>query len=247
MKTVLVTGAGRGLGLATTRRLKADGYRVVALSRTITAELEEVAAGPQKIDDAADGSVHPLPYDLDQVDGIHELVKTIGREYGPIFGLVNNAAVGIEGVLATQHVADVEKMVRVNLLSAIVLTKSVSRSMMSRRTGRIVSISSIIANTGFSGLSVYAATKAGLEGFSRSLARELGKVGITVNCVAPGYMETAMTSGLSDDKLDAIKRRSPLGALARPRDVAGAVAYLMGPDGDMVTGTVLTVDGGSTA
>ena len=112
--------------------------------------------------------------------------------------------------------------------------------------GRIVNISSIIATTGFNGLSVYAASKAGIEGFTRSLSRELGRSNITVNCVAPGYIETDMTSGMKGDKIDTIRRRSPLG-LAQVEDVAGAVSYLLSKETERITGTIITVDGGSTA
>lgn len=115
------------------------------------------------------------------------------------------------------------------------------------RAGRIINISSIIATTGFSGLSVYAATKAALSGFTRSLSREVGKAGITVNTVAPGYMETDMTSALQGDKLESIKRRSPLGHLAKAEDVAHAVTYLLSEKAANVTGTTITVDAGSTA
>ena len=118
--------------------------------------------------------------------------------------------------------------------------------MMLQRGGRIVNVSSIIARTGFSGLSVYAASKAGLEGLSRSLARELGRVGITVNCVAPGYMQTEMTRSLEGEQLESVRRRSPLG-LPLVEDAAAAVYYLLSPDAARVTGTVITVDGGSTA
>ena len=118
--------------------------------------------------------------------------------------------------------------------------------MLASGTGRIVNISSIIARTGFNGLSVYATTKAGLEGFTRSLARELGRVRICVNCVAPGFMDTDMTSGLQGEKLESVRRRSPLG-LVQTSDVAGAVAYLLSADAERITGTVLTVDGGSSA
>jgi 3-oxoacyl-[acyl-carrier protein] reductase len=118
--------------------------------------------------------------------------------------------------------------------------------MLSRKEGRIINVSSIIATTGFNGLSVYGASKAGLSGFTRSLARELGRTNITVNCVAPGFMATDMTAGLEGEKLDSIRRRAPLG-LAEPDDAAGAVAYLLSNDARRVTGTTLTVDGGSTA
>ncbi|MBU0726822.1 MAG: SDR family oxidoreductase [Alphaproteobacteria bacterium] len=234
MKSVLITGGGRGIGLAITRRLQADGYAPIVVSRSLTPEIEALG-------------VPFIAHDLADIDGLHKLATGIVQKHGPLYGLVNNAGIGLDGVLATQHLSDIERVLRVNLLASIALTKSVCRGMMSRGEGRIITLSSIIARTGFSGLSVYAASKAGLEGFSQSLARELGPTGITVNCVAPGFIETDMTGGLQGDKLAAIRRRSPLGDLASATDVAGAVAYLLGPDAARVTGTVLTVDAGSTA
>ncbi len=145
------------------------------------------------------------------------------------------------------HENDIAQLLAVNLQSPILLCKYISRSMLLGGEGRIVNISSIIASTGFAGLSVYAATKAGLIGFTKSLSRELGKAGITVNCVAPGYMETGMTSGIAPAKLDTIKRRSPSGKLAAPNDAAASVAFLLGEGGAMITGTTITVDAGSTA
>lgn len=174
------------------------------------------------------------------------MVSELTRRHGAFWGLVNNAGIGLDGVLATMHRSDIERMMAVNLTAPIILAKYLSRGMLSARGGRIVNISSIIASTGFNGLATYAATKAGLEGFTRSLSRELGRRGITVNCVAPGYMETEMTEGLDVHKIEAIRRRAPLG-LPLPEDAAGAVAYLLGPEAARVTGTVMTVDGGSTA
>jgi len=173
-------------------------------------------------------------------------VNDITGRHGPLWGLVNNAAIGMDGVLATMHRTDIERVILVNLTAPLVLTKHVSRGMLSARAGRIVNISSIIAQTGFNGLAAYAASKAGLEGMTRSLSRELGKRGITVNCVAPGYMETEMTEGIDVHQMAAIRRRAPLG-LAEPADAAGAVAYLLGAEAGRISGTVLTVDGGSTA
>ena len=164
-----------------------------------------------------------------------------------MWGLVNNAAHGTDGVLATLHEKDIAQLIRVNVEAPILLTKYLLRPMLMNRSGRIVNISSIIATTGFSGLSVYGATKAALAGFTRSLSREVGKVGITVNTVAPGYMETDMTSGLQGEKLESILRRSPLGQLAKAEDVAHAVTYLLSEKAANVTGSTITVDAGSTA
>lgn len=239
MKAVLVTGSTRGLGLAIARRLAHEGYRIVGVGRGPSDGFDALLAEAP--------SVTFEPFDLVETNKIHDWVRDLGRRHGRFFGLVNNAAIGIDGVLATMHERDIERALALNLQSPIVLTKYLSRSMLIGGEGRIINISSIIASTGFNGLSVYAASKAGLIGFSKSLSRELGKAGITVNCVAPGYMETEMTQGIASERLETIKRRSPSGRLATADDVAGAVAYLMGDDGKLVTGTTITVDGGSTA
>ena len=241
MKTVLVTGATRGLGLAITQRLQSEGYRVIASGRRLTPELQAL------IERDAGSTVTFAEFDLQELTRIHDWVRTLIKAHGPIYGLVNNAALGLDGVLATMHDREIETLVQVNVLAPMLLTKYVSRSMLLLGEGRIVNIASIIGFTGFSGLSVYGATKAALLGFTRSLARELGKARITVNAVAPGYMATSMTEGLAGEKLDMITRRSPLGRLATPEEVAGSVAYLLGPDAAMITGTTITVDAGSTA
>ncbi|MEM9147450.1 MAG: SDR family NAD(P)-dependent oxidoreductase [Pseudomonadota bacterium] len=237
-KCVLVTGVSRGLGLAIAQRLVTDGYRVLGLGRT--------AGGFASL--AAEQPDHAVFQTLDMGDGaaITETARAIVKRERTIWGLVNNAGVGLDGVLATMHQSEIERVIAVNLTGPITLAKFLSRPMMAAGAGRIVNISSIIASTGFHGLSVYAASKAGLEGFTRSLAREVGKRGVTVNSVAPGYMETEMTAGLDGGRLEQIRRRAPLG-LAAPEDAAAAVAFLIGPGGTRVTGTVLTVDGGSTA
>jgi 3-oxoacyl-[acyl-carrier protein] reductase len=240
MDTVLLTGATRGLGLAIAQRLVHDGYRVLGLGRKLSPEYETLMSKAQG------GEAHFIPFDLEDLAGIPALVSQATREHGPLYGLVNNAGIGTNGVLATLHATDISKVLRINLEAAITMTKYGCRSMLKCSRGRIVNISSIIASTGFNGLSVYAASKAGLEGFTRSLARELGSARITVNCVAPGYMETDMTRGLGDDKVASVRRRAPLG-LPSVADAAGAVAYLLSADAARVTGTILTVDGGSTA
>lgn len=240
MKNILVTGAFKGLGLEISRRLLKDGFKVIGIGRTVSTEFTDL------ISNKGNALGDYRKFDLNDLDKIPELISGITKEHGALYGLVNNAALGVDGVLATLHQNDISKSLRVNLEAPILMSKFACRSMLPRREGRIVNISSIIASTGFNGLSVYGASKSGLDGFTRSLARELGRANITVNCVAPGFMATDMTSGLEGEKLDSIKRRAPLG-LARTSDAAGAVSFLLSPDGQLITGTTITVDGGSTA
>ena len=174
-------------------------------------------------------------------------MRSVRADFGPIYGLVNNAGLGTAGILGTMRDQEIERLVRLNTLSPLVLTKYVARSMMVERKGRIVNIASIVASTGYSGLSVYSATKASLVGFTRSLARELGQLGITVNAVAPGFIETAMTDELSAQEREQITRRSALKRMAEAEDVARSVEFLLGPGGRNITGIVLTVDAGNTA
>jgi 3-oxoacyl-[acyl-carrier protein] reductase len=169
------------------------------------------------------------------------------KEFGPIHGLVNNAALGTSGILATMHDAQIERLARVNILSPIILTKYVVRSMMVDGGGRIVNVASIVSSTGYSGLSVYAATKASIVGFTRSLAREVGPLGINVNAVSPGFVDTDMTHTMGGQHRDQIVRRSALRRLAEVDDIANAVEFLLGDKAKNITGTVMTVDAGSTA
>lgn len=240
MKTIVITGATRGLGLATARQAIIEGYKVIAVGRSLSDELDAEIKKNTNL-------LFFESFDFNEVEKIHAFAKHLAKTYGRLWGLVNNAALGTDGVLATLHEKDVAELVRVNVEAPILLTKYLLRPMLINRCGRIVNISSIIATTGFSGLSVYGATKAALAGFTRSLSREVGKAGITVNTVAPGYMETSMTSGLQGEKLESIRRRSPLGNLAMAEDVAHAVIYLLSDKAANVTGSTITVDAGSTA
>ena len=176
-----------------------------------------------------------------------DLVRGLRKAHGPLYGLVNNAGIGTEGVLATMPTPAIERLVQLNTLAPMVLTRQVVRSMMAASAGRIINMSSIIATTGYSGLSVYAATKAAMIGFTRSLAREVGQVGITVNAIAPGFVATEMTAGLDDAQRAKIARRSALGRLASVADVAAAATFLMSDAAAGITGTVMTVDAGNTA
>lgn len=243
--TVIVTGASRGVGLAISRRLAGAGYRVLAVARSERPEL--IAARAELAGRPDSGEIIFRAFDLSDVEAIAGFVRELKSEFGVPYGLVNNAAIGTAGLLANMHLSEIEALVRLNTLAPLVLTKYVSRSMMTERRGRIVNIASIVAFTGYNGLSVYSATKGALLSFTRSLARELGRLGITVNAVAPGFMSTEMTAGMTESDRERVVRRSALGRLAVPEDVAESVLYLMGESGRSVTGTVLTVDAGGAA
>jgi 3-oxoacyl-[acyl-carrier protein] reductase len=244
MRDVVVTGGSRGLGLAISLRLVCAGYRVIAIARN---ESNELKSAMQAAEGGQRGSLHFVPFDLAAIEQIPGLVRTLRKQFGPIYGLVNNAGISFDGVLALMNDSHIERLVRVNTLSPIVLSKYVVRSMMADGGGRIVNIASVIGATGYSGLAVYGATKASLLGFTRSLAREVGRVGVNVNSVAPGFVETEMTHGLSDEQRQQIMRRSALRRLAAPEDVADAVEFLLSDKAKSITGTVLTVDAGNTA
>ena len=179
LRSIVVTGASRGIGLAVARSLVTDGHRVIAIARRETEALTSAIA-------EHGGKLAFVSFDLERTSEIPALVSSLRRDHGPLQGLVNNAGIGTEGVLATMPTADIERLVLLNTIAPMVLTKHVVRSMMAAGDGRIVNMSSIIATTGYQGLSVYAATKASMLGFTRSLAREVGPLGITVNAVAPG-------------------------------------------------------------
>ncbi len=243
MPNVLVTGGSRGIGLAIARKLVASGYGVVAVARRDSDELRSAAREPQ----SGVGRLHFKPFDLSEIEAIPAFVKGLREEFGAIYGLVNNAGIGTEGLLATMHNSEIEALIRLNVLSPIILTKYVVRHMMADGVGRIVNISSIIASTGYNGLSVYGASKAAAAGFTRSLAREVGKRGITVNAIAPGFIATELTRSLADEGRERIAGRSALRRLPEADDVANLVDYLLGEGGRNITGTVLTVDAGNTA
>lgn len=239
-RTVLVTGVSRGLGLAIAENLIVAGYRVVGLSRSPSDSVNALLAA------------HPAhfffePLDLGEIDQIHPFAARTQRTHGRFYGLVNNAGIGLEGVLATMHEKDIARVLQINLAAPILLCKYFSRGMIVNRCGSIVNVSSIIASTGFSGLSAYGATKAGLIGLTKSLSRELGKVGVRVNAISPGYMETEMTIGLAGDKLESIRRRSPFQRFPSTSEVADAVRFLLSEQASGIHGANLTVDLGSTA
>jgi 3-oxoacyl-[acyl-carrier protein] reductase len=244
MRNVMVTGASRGLGLAIAQRLASQGYRVIGVSRTLS---DEFRAAQDKAKADGTGALEHITFDLAQIDRIHELVSSSRRTHGKLYALVNNAATGTPGMLAIMPDFDIETLLRLNVNAPIVLTKFAVRHMIADGGGRIVNVSSIIGFTGYNGLSVYGATKSAMLGFTRSLAREVGKSGVTVNAVAPGFMATEMTKSLDEGQRDQIARRSALGRLVEAEDVARAVEFLLGEGGRHITGTTMTIDAGSTA
>jgi len=244
MRKVIVTGGSRGLGLAIVRRLVCEGYGAIVVARRMN---DLLAASLEEAERSHPGSVQFAPFDLEDVGGLRHFVKELRTEAGPIYGLVNNAAAGTDGSLALMPGAQIERLIRLNVLSPIILTKYVVRHMLADGGGRIVNVASIAGFTGYSGLSVYSATKASLLGFTRSLAREVGRRGVNVNAVAPGFLETDMTQGLDEERREQLARRSALRRLPDVCDAADAVEFLLGPKARSITGTVLTVDAGSTA
>ena len=244
MQNVIVTGGSRGLGLAMARTLAESGYRVIAIARKST---EELTAASRAAADGGRGAIEFRACDLSDIALIGPLVKSLRADFGPIYGLVNNAGLGTSGVLSNMRDADIQRLIQLNTVSPILLSKYVVRSMMAHGEGRIINIASIVASTGYSGLSVYSATKASLVGFTRSLAREVGQLGITVNAIAPGFIATEMTHELGEGEREKISRRSALKRMADPVDVARSIEFLLGDGGRNITGTVITVDAGNTA
>jgi 3-oxoacyl-[acyl-carrier protein] reductase len=244
MRSVIVTGGSRGIGLAIARKLARDGFHAVAVARRETKEITEAT---REAAAARQGAITFVASDLAQTGAIPDLVKRLRKEFGAPYGLVNNAALGTDGLLATMHNSQIEALIRLNTLAPIILTKYVVRAMMARGEGRIVNIASIIGFTGYAGLAVYGATKASTLGFTRSLAREVGRLGINVNAVAPGFLDTEMTAGLQGDQREKVAGRSALRRLAEVEDVADMVAFLMGESGRNISGATMTVDAGSTA
>ena len=244
MQNVIVSGGSRGLGLAMVRALAAAGYRVIALARSNS---DELAAASRAAAGSGGGAIEFRACDLSDLAQIAPLVRGVRAAFGPIYGLVNNAGLGTSGLLGNMRDRDIERLIQLNTVSPIMLSKYAVRSMMTQRNGRIVNVASVVAFTGYSGLSVYSATKASLIGFTRSLAREVGQLGITVNALAPGFIATEMTNELTEAQRHQIERRSALKRMADPVDIARSVEFLLGDGGRNITGTTLTIDAGNTA
>lgn len=227
----VVTGGNRGIGAAIARRLVDAGHRVVVASRSGTGPDECALTGAVSMDVSSAASI---------ADGLSQIEET----YGPIGVLVANAGITKDNLLMRMSDEEVDSVVQTNLSGSIRLCRGVARGMIRAKTGRIVLISSVVGLLGSAGQVNYAASKAGLVGVARSLARELGSRGITVNVVAPGFVETDMTAELEESRRDEILGAIPLGRYASADEVAAVVEFLVGPDAGYITGSVIPVDGG---
>jgi 3-oxoacyl-[acyl-carrier protein] reductase len=236
-KIALVTGASRGIGAAIAQRLSAEGARVIG-----TATTPEGAAriGEQLAAQGGRGAV----LDVVSQESIDALLADIESREGAVGILCNNAGITRDTLLLRMKQDDWDAVLQTNLASVFRLSKAVLRGMMKAREGRIISITSVVALTGNPGQGNYAAAKAGIIGFTKSLAREVGSRGITVNCVAPGFIDTDMTRALSDAQRETLNGQIPLGRLGQPADIAAAVAFLSSDGGAYITGETLHVNGG---
>jgi 3-oxoacyl-[acyl-carrier protein] reductase len=239
-RVALVSGGSRGLGAALVSGFLDRKYGVATLSRTKTAFITDMLRAGKRRPfhwSAVDGRDH---------DALRAFVKDVGERMGRIDVLVNNAGIATEGILPTMRAPDIVEVVEVNLTAALVLAQACSRLMLRQGSGCIVNISSVHAVRGHSGVAVYSATKAALDGLTRSLARELGPRQIRVNSVAPGYFDSDMTGDMTEEQKQRIARRTPLGRLARTEEVASAVHFLASDQASFITGQTLVVDGGIT-
>lgn len=235
----LVTGGSGGIGSAICRRLSSHGLTVLVGYRSAADAAEEVA-------ESCDGKAEAVRLDVTDEDSIAAAVDRAG-DLGGLTVLVNNAGITSDALLMRLSTEDLDRTLEVDLRGAILAAKAAVRPMLRARGGRIINVSSVVGLRGNAGQSAYAAAKAGLVGFSKSLAREVGRKGITVNVVAPGYVETAMTESLGEQQRQAMTEQAPIGRPVTPDEVAAAVAFLASDDAAAITGAVIPVDGGAAA
>ncbi len=243
IKTVVVSGGSRGLGQHIVEQfLKDPAYVVATCSRSGSPFVDSLLKRKD-----LEGRLFFQTLDISDRKKVREYVRAVRHRFQSVDILINNAALAYDGVLALQNDDEVDRMLAVNLQGTIALTRACLREMLAQRWGRVITISSVAGKTGFRELSVYSLTKAGLDGLTRSLSRETGNYGITVNSIAAGFLETEMTHGLSDDQPQQIVRRTPLGRLGQPGDIVPLVQFLCGEGAAFLTGQTIVVDGGMTA
>ncbi|MDH3346817.1 MAG: 3-oxoacyl-[acyl-carrier-protein] reductase [Desulfobulbaceae bacterium] len=239
-KIALVTGGSRGIGRAICIKLASLGA-MVGINYVSNPDAAQETLNTIQ---SAGGKGFISKFDVSSADAVQAAIKDINEQHGSIDILVNNAGVTRDGLMARMKETDWDTVLDTNLKGAFTCTKAATRAMMKKRWGRVVNITSVIGFLGNGGQVNYGAAKAGMVGMSKSMARELAARNITVNCVAPGYILTDMTDGLPEDIQDAIKKQIPLGSFGTPEDVAGAVAFLVSPESNYVTGQAIHVNGG---
>jgi len=236
-KVILVTGANRGIGLNIIQRLNNDGYTVIGTSRTDDGAniiSQEINSNGGK----------GLKMDVTNQESINSAIKNIQDEYGSLYGLVNNAGITNDNLLMRMTEEQWLSVIETNLTSIYRVTKSIVKDMMKAREGRIVNIGSIVGMMGNAGQSNYSASKSGLLGFTKSLARELSSRNINVNSISPGFIDTDMTKALSDDQIDNLSKNIPLGRIAESSEVSSVVSFLLSDDSSYITGENINVNGG---
>ncbi len=236
-KVILVTGANRGIGLNIIQRLNNDGYTVIGASRTDDGAniiSQEINSNGGK----------GLKMDVTNQESINSAIKNIQDEYGALYGLVNNAGITNDNLLMRMTDEQWLSVIETNLTSIYRVTKSIVKDMMKARQGRIVNIGSIVGMMGNAGQSNYSASKSGLLGFTKSLARELSSRNINVNSISPGFIDTDMTKALSDDQIDNLSKNIPLGRIAESSEVSSVVSFLLSDDSSYITGENINVNGG---
>ena len=236
-KVILVTGANRGIGLNIIQRLNNDGYTIIGTSRTDDGAniiSQEINSNGGK----------GLKMDVTNQESINSAIKNIQDEHGTLYGLVNNAGITNDNLLMRMTEEQWLSVIETNLTSIYRVTKSIVKDMMKAREGRIVNIGSIVGMMGNAGQSNYSASKSGLLGFTKSLARELSSRNINVNSISPGFIDTDMTKALSDDQIDNLSKNIPLGRIAESSEVSSVVSFLLSDDSSYITGENINVNGG---